>query len=95
MEAWQIQKIIKGIVSRESKIYDLVYLYGSKDRIRSILANIENTCKKHYPFAKTIRIDAETFCNETIRNVREGILHAPQHECDLFIFENIEGGNWL
>ena len=90
MEARQIQKIINNIVSRESEIFDMVYFYGNKSRIQSILSEIENACTERFPTAKMLHIDANTFRDETMRMWRDRLMFTPQCDCDLYVFEGIE-----
>ena len=90
MDTWQLQKLVKKIVRRESEIYDLIYFYGDKNRLQAILSDIESAYASRCPAKKVIHINAERFCNETLRNVQEGIWYTPQYDCELYIFENIE-----
>lgn len=90
MEEQLIQKLVDRIVLRDNVIYNTVYFYGDKSRIQSLLTEIETTYTERYPAAKTMHTDANTFLNETIRNVIDGSMSDPHCECDLFIFENIE-----
>ena len=90
MEIQQIQRVVDAIVLNENGIYNTVYFYGDSNRMQVMLANIERVYTKYYPMAKVIRTDAESFCNKTIRNMREQIFHTPQCDCALYIFENME-----
>ena len=73
MEIQQIQRVVDAIVLNENGIYNTVYFYGDSNRMQVMLANIERVYTKYYPMAKVIRTDAESFCNKTIRNMREQI----------------------
>ncbi len=90
MEAQHIQRMVEAIVFRERRIYDLVYFYGDTDCVLTTLAKIEETCEKHCPMCRIIRVNAEVFFREMINTVRNGAVLSPQCDCDLFIFEHIE-----
>lgn len=81
-------KMIDGIIQRETSLFDVVYFYGNRELIGTLLEMVEEKYRKNHPHSRIIRTDAESFREETRQNVINGIHCMP--ECDLYILENIE-----
>ena len=84
------KKIIDAFVARQSQIYDLLYLYGENCLTAKIVDELLNSYRVRYPEAIVLRMDAESFCEETFRKILAGE-HYTLPACDLFILEHIDG----
>ena len=83
------KKIVDAIVDRETNLYDVVYLYGNQETAAAMTAALEEEYTKKHPHAGICRTDADSFREETRKQIPGG--EAWGADCDLFIFENIDG----
>ena len=84
------KKIIEAFIERQSRIYDLLYLYGQPWLTTKIVEELLSSYRVENPKANISRMDADSFREETFRKVLAGE-HYTYPVCDLFILEHIEG----
>ena len=84
------KKIIEAFVERQSRIYDLLYLYGQPWLTTKIVEELLNSYRVENPKANILRMDADGFREETFRKILAGE-HYTLPACNLFILEYIDG----
>ena len=84
------KKIIEAFIERQSRIYDLLYLYGQSWPTTKIVEELLNSYRVENPKANILRMDADGFREDTFRKVLAGE-HYTYPVCDLFILEHIDG----
>ena len=84
MDVEFLQKLIDEITSRQADIYNVIYFYGNRHNINTIIDDIVKKCHNR----QITKVTGSAFRDETLQI----ILHEGQSipDCDLYIFESIE-----
>ena len=83
-------KIIHAFTSRETSLYDVLYLYGQPSSVNLYIDTLEEKYMQAYPSIQVIQTNATNFIKETCEQVLRGASYA-MPQCDLYIFEGING----